>query len=139
MTETMKPEKRKKRSRRWVTILILLLIAAGVFFFFRLRQQQAIADTLANIKTDPLSRDTLRTTISGLAPFDLSSTLLVWQSSGTVGEVLVEARQTVKGGDVLMSLDPEDLPLFLQAQLNQINASQALEQLTVNTDLQRLT
>ncbi len=140
MTENIKPEKKKKKSRRWVTVLILLVIIAGVFFFFRLRQQQAIADTLANIKTEPLSRDTLRTTISGTGTVrPKQSAILVWQSSGSIGEVLVEARQTVKADDVLMSLDPEDLPAeLLQAQLNQINASQALEQLASNTEIQRL-
>ena len=140
MTENIKSEKRKKRSRRWVTLLILLVIAAAVFFFFRIRQQQAIQNTLANLKTAPLSRETLNTTISGTGTVrPKQSALLVWQSSGTVGEVLVEARQTVKAGDVLMNLDPEDLPAeLLQAKLNQLNASQALEQLDVNTDLQRL-
>jgi HlyD family secretion protein len=140
MTENNKTEKKKNRSRRWVTLLILLVIAAAVFFFFRIRQQQAIQNTLANLKTAPLSRETLNTTISGTGTVrPKQSALLVWQSSGTVGEVLVEARQTVKAGDVLMNLDPEDLPAeLLQAKLNQLNASQALEQLDVNTDLQRL-
>jgi preprotein translocase subunit YajC len=65
MTENNKTEKKKNRSRRWVTLLILLVIAAAVFFFFRIRQQQAIQNTLANLKTAPLSRETLNTTISG--------------------------------------------------------------------------
>lgn len=140
MTENIKPEKKKKRSRKWVTFLILLVIAAAVFFFFRFRQQQSIANTLANLKTAPLSRETLRTTISGTGTIrPKQSVILFWQSNGTVGEVFVEARQTVKAGDVLMSLDPDDLPAeLLQAQLNQLNASQALEQLAANTDLQRL-
>ncbi len=140
MTENIKPDKKKKRYRKWVTFLLLLVIAAAVFFFFRFRQQQSIANTLANLKTAPLSRETLNTTISGTGTVrPKQSALLVWQSSGTVGEVLVEARQTVKAGDVLMSLDPDDLPAeLLQAQLNQLNTSQALEQLASNTEIQRL-
>lgn len=135
------PMKRKKKTRKWLPFLILLMIAGGVFLFTRYRQQQSVRETLANLRTEPLSRETLRTTISGTGSVrPQQSAILLWQTSGTVWRVEVEVNQEVESYDPLITLDPNKLsPEMMQADLNVLTAQQALDSLEESTDLQRVT
>ncbi|MCK9245993.1 MAG: efflux RND transporter periplasmic adaptor subunit [Anaerolineaceae bacterium] len=139
MTNEINPVKNKKKSRWWVTVLILVAIAAAIFLFINYRQQQALQATIADLRTVPLTRETLLSTISGTGNVQpRQSVVLVWQSGGTVAHSDVAPGDPVQAGQVLLSLDQEDLPAdILQASLNKINAEQALENLQDNTKLQR--
>lgn len=133
---------RKKKKTRWLsTVLVLLLIFGGIFLFWRYRQQQTIEETIANLKTTPLVRETLQTTIGGIGNVrPKQSAILIWQTNGTVGEVHVELNQQVSNGDILLSLDENNLPIdILQANLNKINAEQALANLPTTTEIQKAT
>ena len=137
MTTDSKPIRKKKKTRWISTVLILLLLAAGAFLFWRYRQQQTMDETIANLNTTPLVRETLQTTISGIGNVHpKQSASLMWQSSGTVGDVNVEVNQQVSSGDILISLDENNLPVdILQASLNKINAEQALANLPATTEI----
>lgn len=141
MTTDSKPVRKKKKTRWLSTVLILLLLAASAFLFWRYRQQQTIDETIANLNTTPLVRETLQTTISGTGNVrPKQSASLMWQSSGTVGDVNVEVNQQVSIGDILISLDESNLPVdILQASLNKINAEQALANLPATTEIQKAT
>lgn len=141
MTESIQAPKKKKKSKKWLTFVIILLIAAGIFLYTRYQQQRAFQTTMANLSTTPLTRETLRSTISGTGNVrPQQSAILVWQTSGSVGSVDAAINQEVSRGEVLLSLDGNNLPVdLLQAQLNLLNANQALDQLAQNTQLQRLT
>lgn len=141
MTTEPVPAKNKRKSRWWLTVLILLAIVAAVFLFNNYRQRQAMQATIADLRTTPLTRETLQTTISGTGNVrPRQSVTLLWQSSGTVSPYGVAVGDTVEAGKVLMSLDENNLPAdIIQASLNKITATQALDNLETNILLQRAT
>jgi len=139
-TETV-PAKNKRKSRWWLTVLILLAIVAAIFFINRFRQQRAMEATIADLRTTPLVRETLQTTISGTGNVrPRQSVTLLWQSRGTVSGYNVAVGDSVEAGQILMRLHEDDLPAeIIQASLNKITATQALENLDANILLQRAT
>ena len=139
-TETI-PSKKKRKSRWWLTILILLAIVGAFLLINNYRQQQAMQATIADLRTTPLTRETLQTTISGTGNVrPRQSVTLLWKSSGTVSGFDVAVGDTVEAGQVLLSLDENNLPAeIIQASLNKITATQALDNLEANILLQRAT
>lgn len=138
MDSNTKPVIKKKR-RGWITLLVLVVIAAGIFFFVRYRSQQQAQTTLNALVTQPYTRTTLVSTISGTGSVRASrSVTLSWQSSGTVGEVNAVESMLVEEGDLLLALDESKLPAeMIQAELNRLNAENALRNLENGVDLQR--
>ncbi len=141
MTTESIPEKKKKRSGWWLTILIILFIAGVVFLVNAYRQQQAREAAIADLQTTPLVRDTLQTTISGTGNVrPRQSIVLTWQTSGTIAPVEVKEGDLVEKDQVLLRLDENDLPAeIIQASLNKVTATQALDQLDANILVQRAT
>ncbi len=141
MTTENVPAKNKRKSRWWLTVLILLAIVAAFFLINNYRQQQAMQATIADLRTVPLTRETLQTTISGTGNVrPRQSVTLLWQSSGTVSAYDVGVGDTVEAGQILLSLDENNLPAeIIQASLNKITATQALDNLEANILLQRAT
>ncbi len=141
MTTDVIPEKKKRKPRWWLTVLVLLAIVGAVLLINNYRQRQAMQATIADLSTTPLSRETLQTTISGTGNLrPRQSITLLWQSSGTVSQVDVAVGDMVEAGQVLLSLDENNLPAeIIQASLNKITVTQALDNLEANTLLQRAT
>ena len=141
MTTEPNTPKSKRKSRWWLTLLVLLAIAAALFLFNNYRQQRAMQATIADLRTTPFTRETLQTTISGTGNVrPRQSVTLLWQSSGTVSAYEVAVGDTVEAGQILMSLDENNLPAeIIQASLNKITATQALDSLEANILLQRAT
>lgn len=139
MTIESIPAKKQRKPRWWLTILILLAIVAAIFLINNYRQNQAMQATIADLRTTPFTRETLQTTISGTGNVRPGkSAVLVWQTSGTVSEIDVAVGDAVETGQVLLSLDEDNLPAeIIQASLNKITATQALDNLEANILLQR--
>jgi len=139
MTTESIPAKKQRKPRWWLTILILLAIVAVVFLINNYRQNQAMQATIADLRTTPFTRETLQTTISGTGNVRPGkSAVLLWQTSGTVSEIDVAVGDAVETGQVLLSLDEDNLPAeIIQASLNKITATQALDNLEANILLQR--
>ena len=139
MTTESIPAKKQRKPRWWLTILILLAIVAAIFLINNYRQNQAMQATIADLRTTPFTRETLQTTISGTGNVRPGkSAVLVWQTSGTVSEIDVAVGDAVETGQVLLSLDEDNLPAeIIQASLNKITATQALDNLEANILLQR--
>ncbi len=141
MTTEPNTAKSKRKPRWWLTILVLLAIVAAFFLINNYRQQRAMQATIADLHTTPLTRETLQTTISGTGNVrPRQSVTLLWKSSGTVSPYDVAVGDSVEAGQVLLSLDENNLPAeIIQASLNKITATQALDNLEANILLHRAT
>ncbi|MBP7213093.1 MAG: efflux RND transporter periplasmic adaptor subunit [Anaerolineaceae bacterium] len=132
-------ERKKKKSRWWIYGLVALLIVGAVVLYNNYKAEKDRQATISSLRTSPLARETLQSSISATGNVRPRQSLsLTWQSGGTVGDVEVAVGDKVEEGDILLSLNENKLPAdLIQASLNKISASQALENLDANTALQR--
>ncbi len=124
---------KKRRWGWWIVAGVVIIVAA--FIGWRIwRNRQAAAETLANLETVPYQRQTLNANIYGTGTVQpYQSAALTWSASGTVGEVNVTLGQSVAKDEILMSLDPGSVSVdILQAQIDVINAQNALDDLNTN-------
>lgn len=136
---TPKPPKNNKTIRRLITWLVIIAIIVGGIFYVRFQRKVTAEKTLASLDTVSFARETLLSTISGTGTVMAKQTAnVIWQTNGSIGQVLVKAGDIVAKGDVLMTLDEGDLPLDVrQARLEYLNLEQALAQIETNTNVQR--
>jgi len=139
VTTENRTKRPNKTGRKILTVILLLALAAGAYFFIRYRQQQDALATINDLELVAFQRKTLISSINGTGSVQpAQDALLVWQTSGRVGEVAVSVGSQVKRGDLLAALDESDLPLdILQARMEKLNAEQALENLESATALKR--
>lgn len=132
-------ERKKKKSRWWIYVLIALLIVGALVLYNNYKAEQDRQATISSLRTSPLARETLQSSISATGNVRPRQSLsLTWKSGGTVGDVEVAVGDKVEEGDILLSLNENKLPAdLIQASLSKITASQALENLDANTALQR--
>jgi len=132
-------ERKKKKSNWWIYVLVALLIVGTVVVYNNYKAEQDRQETIAGLRTSPLARETIQSTISATGNVRPRQSLsLAWQSGGTVGKVEVVVGDKIEEGDILLSLNENKLPAdLIQASLSKITASQALENLDANTALQR--
>ena len=126
---------------RWISLIIILaaLVTGGYFGVSYIRQQQAAAE-LRNFQTTTIGRGGLIATVGATGTVRSNqSTLLAWQTSGSVDSVSVEVGDTVLAGEVLATLVNESLAQnVILAQSDLINAQKSLEDLQ-NSDSARFT
>ena len=132
-------ERKKKKSRWWIYVLIALLIVGALVLYNNYKAEQDRQATISSLRTSPLARETLQSSISATGNVRPRQSLsLTWKSGGTVGDVEVAVGDKVEEGDILLSLNENKLPAdLIQASISKITASQALENLDANTALQR--
>lgn len=116
-----------KKYRFWIILVVVLAIVAAVWFGLRNRA----AAQASPYQTVVAERGTLTATIGATGTVRANQTAnLVWQTSGTVLEVLVQPGDRVEAGQVLATLDPATLPQnIILAQADLVNAQRALENL----------
>jgi HlyD family secretion protein len=96
---------------RLITLGVLLLaaavIAAGLYFFYFKSDSTTLTRSTEDI---PVKKSTINQTliISGVADAQLNSNL-IFQSAGNVAQINVKVGDVVKQGDVLASLESDDL------------------------------
>jgi HlyD family secretion protein len=119
----------------WIVIAILVVGAIGAFFFLRARGQAAAQ---ANFETQPAAHGDLTATVGATGVVRANQTaLLVWQTSGTVGQVDVNVSEPVTKDQVLATLEQTSLPqTVILAQADLVNAQRALDDL-LNSQLQQ--
>ncbi|MEL7646187.1 MAG: efflux RND transporter periplasmic adaptor subunit [Anaerolineaceae bacterium] len=139
MTIENKTKHPKKLGRTILTVVFVLALVAGAYFYNRYNQQQTALAAINDLELVAFQRKTLTSSINGTGTVQpAQDTLLVWQTSGRIGEVMVSVGSQVKQGDLLAALDENDLPLdILQARMEKLNAEQALENLESTTALRR--
>lgn len=118
--------------RRWFTWLIILVVmVAGLVLGVRYWRNQRAQTTISNYQTMTISRGNLTATVGATGTVRSNqSTILAWQTSGTVESVLVEVGDLVSAGQVLASLAEETLAQnVILARSDLVNAQKALENL----------
>lgn len=129
--------KEKKKKRSWLWILLAAVIVIGAFIAWRVWSNNRNADQLiADLETEPYQRSNLSASIYGTGSVEsVQTAVLTWSTSGIVGKVNVDLGQTVEKDELLMSLDPDSVSVdILQAQIDVINAQNALDDLYKNWD-----
>ncbi|MCJ7659740.1 MAG: efflux RND transporter periplasmic adaptor subunit [Anaerolineales bacterium] len=118
-------------------VIVVAVIAGGIYAYTQFNQRQAAAATSSSIQSEKASNGTLTAIVGATGSVRPNQTAtLIWQTSGTVGEVEVEEGDLVKDGQLLASLDPEAFaPTIASAQLELINAQQALDALYDNNEV----
>lgn len=125
------------------TLLILFLVAAltvgGWFGLSQLRSQQT-AQAISQYQTVPVTRGDLSSTVGATGTVRSNqSGMVVWQSSGTVGEMDIALGEPVRQGQVLARLLESSLPQsMILARADLVDAQKALERLT-ESDVARAT
>ncbi len=123
--------------KRWFFVILgVIVIAGGVYIFGPLRSQR-LAAAQASLQTTPAARGSLTATVgaTGLVRANQSA-VLSWQSSGTVGAVIVRVGDTVASGDILATIEQTTLPQpVIMAQADLVTAQRALDDL-MNSQLQ---
>ena len=121
----------KSKKRNLIIIGLVALAAIGVVIFSLLRARNEVGSTF---ETTPLARGNLTAIVEATgAVHSRQSAVLVWQTNGQVGEVLVKIDETVNNGQILAELLPGSVPQsIILAEADLINAKQALENLTTS-------
>jgi HlyD family secretion protein len=121
--------------KRWIVIAVaVIVIVAGVIYFGPLRRrQQAAAQT--QLQTVPAGRGNLTATVgaTGIVHANQSAELN-WQTTGTIGEVMVSVGEAVQRDQVLAALEQTSLPqTVILAQADLVSAQKALDELKNST------
>jgi HlyD family secretion protein len=121
--------------KRTLTIVIFLVVLAVIGFVgIRILRQGQQSTILSGLQTITASRGSLTATIgaTGMVHADQTA-ILSWQSSGRVGEILVQVGDTIEAGQVLATLEQSALSQnIILAQADLINAQKALDDLQNN-------
>jgi HlyD family secretion protein len=129
-----------RRIPRWIIVTgvtLALLAGAGLVVFTLVPRLARPRGQLAALRTAQVTTITaIRSVESSGSVQALQSTSLFWETVGTVAQVNVKAGDSVKAGEVLMSLDPASAPAnVILAQSDLIAAQKALDELLHPTPL----
>ncbi|WP_322791519.1 efflux RND transporter periplasmic adaptor subunit [Bellilinea sp.] len=118
----------KRKTVIWIIIGVVAAIAA--YFVYQSYQQAQAAQNTA-FQTEPVRRGELTALVGATGTVRANQTaVLAWQTSGQVGEVLVEVGQQVSQEEVLAELKKSSLSQSLiLAEADLVNAKKALENL----------
>lgn len=118
----------KRKTVIW--IIISVVIAIATYFVYQSYQQAQAAQNSA-FQTEPVRRGELTALVGATGTVRANQTaVLAWQTSGQVGEVLVEVGQQVSQEEVLAELKKSSLSQSLiLAEADLVNAKKALENL----------
>lgn len=124
--------------KKWIITILVIAVIAGSFFSFRYYRQQQQAVEAANLQTVAAEMGSLTATVGATGIVRAKQTaLLTWQTSGTVGEVLVSLGEKVEANQVLARITQTSLPQsIILAQADLVNAQRALEDL-MNSRIQQ--
>lgn len=111
-----------------VIAVVILVVSGGLPFLARAGGAQG---TPENAQTVVLERGNLNSVVGATGTVRSNqSAMIAWQTSGKVGDVLVELGQSVNADAVLASLDPNTISQsIIQAQTDLINAQNTLDDL----------
>jgi HlyD family secretion protein len=112
-------------------IVVIVIGAVAYVMFMPSANETGLSAELAAMQTVELTRGPLTVVIGATGTVRSNQqTLINWQTSGKVGEVLVTLGQLVQADETLASLDPNTIsPSIIQARADLINAEANLEEL----------
>lgn len=120
----------KKRKVKWGWIVTaVVVVLAGVLLFFR--AQRAVEEAVADFQTEEISKGDLTATIGATGTVDAVQTALVmWQTGGTLEDVLVGVGDAVEKDEVLASLALDSMnQSVILAEADLLAANNALDDL----------
>ena len=119
------------QNQKIIPFLTLVALALTLTGCLAGRQPGQFAAGIAAPEVASVTRGPLAVTISAIGNVrPAQSAVLIWQTSGKVGQVMVKTGQVVAEGQVLAELDPTSLPNnILQAKIDLINAQNNLDDL----------
>jgi HlyD family secretion protein len=125
----------KKKKMLVIGVGIVLLLAGGLAYRTIAGNQAAAA---SEVQTATVERGSLTSTLSSSGnAYASQSATISWQTSGKVGDVILQPGDLVTGDQVLAELDPESLSTdTINAKRDLIDAQQALDDL-LNSKLQQ--
>ena len=120
-----------------IVMIVIVIIGGGIFAWMQFSQRQAAAATSSSIQSEAANKGTLTAIVGATGSVRPNqSAILLWQTNGTVGQVEVEEGDLVVDDQQLATLDPEAFaPTIASAQLELINAQQALNALYDNNEI----
>ncbi len=112
----------------WIVVIAAL---GGAFWAFQRYRSQKQAQMANSYQTETARRGALKATIGATGSVRANqTTVLVWQTSGTVEQILAEVGDVVSQGDVLATLEQTSLPQnVIMAQADLVKAQRTLEDL----------
>jgi HlyD family secretion protein len=114
--------------RAIIVVVILLILGTGGFFIYRQFQsaQQAVNNSLQTVE---ITRGDLTATVGATGTVRANQTAtVVWQTTGSIEEILVQLDQEVDRGQVLAVLAQNSLPQnVILAQAELVEAQRALD------------
>ena len=114
------------QKRSWMMSSLIVLILSTLVLAACGAAPSATTTTAAAERTATAARGTIRASVSASGKIDPEAKVnLNFGAPGTVKEVMVDEGQTVKAGDVLATLDTDDLELAVK-QAEQAFATQKL-------------
>ena len=125
-----------KKKKVFISVVIVLALLAGGFFFVLPRVAAAQSTTTSTTYTTQVAAlGDLSTYVSGTGNVRPKQTAtLTWQTSGTVGSILVKQGQTVTAVDKLASLEDSSLSQdVINAQIDLLDAEKNLETVLDNS------
>lgn len=101
--------------RRIIAIVaIVVVLGAGAYYVFGVRASEQ-ENTFEILRQAEVQRDTIRATVSATGAIEPEALVsLTFGTTGTVQQLHVERGQQVQAGDVLATLNSEELSLLLQ-------------------------
>jgi len=118
-----------------IVVVVLVLLAAG-FFFVRQRQLAAQETTFEILREATVENGRITATVNATGSIEPEALVsLTFRSTGTIQKVNVERGQGVQAGDVLATLDTEELQLAVQQAEDALRIQRLTLQQRMNNEL----
>jgi HlyD family secretion protein len=123
--------------RKWIIIVIIIAIIGGGLYTAQMVSAQRQAALQADLQVQTAEIGSLTATIGATGIVrSRQSAVLVWQTSGSVDQVLVQVGEEVEAGQVLAEIEQTSLPQpVILAQADLVAAQRELDNL-LNSQLQ---
>lgn len=117
--------------KKVITVVIVLAVITGIWFAYSRYREEQQALAMSNLQTVRAERGDLTATVGATGTVRANqTTILAWQTSGTVEEVLADVGEKISAGQVLARLKQTSLPqTVIMATVDLVNAQKALDEL----------
>ena len=124
--------------KRWITIIIAVVVLVGGYFGYRVYRQSRVQSSLSELQTVDAGTGPLTATVGATGTVHANqSTILTFQTSGTVEDVNVALGDLVQDDEILATLEQTSLSAqVVMAEADLVSAKRALEDL-LNSDAAR--
>ena len=118
-----------------IVVVVLILLAAG-FFFVRQRQSAAQEPAFEILREGVVENGRITATVNATGSIEPEALVtLTFRSTGTIRQVNVDRGQNVRAGDVLATLDTEELQLSVQQAEDALRIQELTRQQRLNNEL----